>query len=303
MQRTNLWKLPLILAILALLVFAAWRVGQGFAPPSKVVEAVFSGQNALKDVEYQMALGPRIPGSEAHTQIIDWMRTELTQDGWSVEIQNSEMMGHPVANVVAKRGQGTPWVILGAHYDSRLWADQDTDPQLQHTPVPGADDGASGVAILMELARSLPKDLHKQVWLAFFDVEDNGEIPGWDWLLGSKAFVDNLKGKPDAVVVIDMVGDANLNIYKERNSNSTLTDEIWNQAAKLGYADQFIPVYKYSMLDDHTPFLQAGIPAIDIIDFDYPYWHTTADTTDKVSAGSMQVVGDTLWAWLTQTQP
>ncbi len=298
MQRTNQWNLPLILALLALLVFASWRVGQGFVPLAKS-EAVFSGQNALDDVKTQMALGPRIPGSAAHAQIIDWMKTGLTRDGWSVEIQNSEKLGHPVANVVAKRGTGAPWVILGAHYDSRLWADQDPDAQLQHTPVPGANDGASGVAILMELARTLPKDLDKQVWLAFFDVEDNGEIPGWDWLLGSEAFVDNLKGKPDAVVVIDMVGDANLEIYKERNSNPTLTDEIWNQAAKLGYADKFIPVSKYSMLDDHTPFLQAGIPAIDIIDFDYPYWHTTADTTDKVSAQSMQVVGDTLWAWLT----
>ena len=110
--------------------------------------------------------------------------------------------------------------------------------------------------------------------------------------------MDSLTGKPNAVVVVDMIGDKDLNIYQEKNSNRNLIDEIWSQAAGLGYSTQFIPKYKYPMIDDHTPFLMAGIPAIDIIDFDYPYWHTTADTPDKVSAQSLKVVGDTLLAWL-----
>ena len=95
-----------------------------------------------------------------------------------------------------------------------------------------------------------------------------------------------------------MVGDAHLNIFMERNSNKTLTTAIWAQAQSLGYQNYFIPEEKYSMLDDHTPFLQAGIPAVEIIDFDYPFWHTSEDTADKVSAHSLQVVGQTVWSWI-----
>ncbi|HSO12132.1 MAG TPA: M28 family peptidase, partial [Anaerolineales bacterium] len=100
------------------------------------------------------------------------------------------------------------------------------------------------------------------------------------------------------VVIVDMIGDAGLNIYKERNSNQELTDQIWETARSLGYENVFIPEYKFSMLDDHTPFLEAFIPAVDIIDFDYPYWHTVQDTPDKVSAESLQAVGETLQTWV-----
>jgi Zn-dependent M28 family amino/carboxypeptidase len=102
------------------------------------------------------------------------------------------------------------------------------------------------------------------------------------------------------VVIVDMIGDADLNIYKEWNSDPKLTNEIWEVANNLGYENKFIPDYKYSMLDDHTPFLEAGIPAVDLIDFDYPYWHTVHDTPDKVSAESLQSVGETLHAWIMQ---
>jgi hypothetical protein len=97
-----------------------------------------------------------------------------------------------------------------------------------------------------------------------------------------------------------MIGDGDLNIYKEHNSNPDLTTEIWETARNLGYGSEFVPEYKYSMQDDHRPFLQAGIPAVLIIDFDYPYWHTIADTPDKVAAESLETVGRTLWAWITQ---
>ena len=103
-------------------------------------------------------------------------------------------------------------------------------------PVPGANDGASGVAVLLELARVLPADLEGQVWLAFFDSEDQGNLPGWDWILGSRALANSLTDKPDAVIVVDMIGDANLNIPQERNSDPGLTAEIWDTAARLGYA-------------------------------------------------------------------
>jgi Zn-dependent M28 family amino/carboxypeptidase len=258
----------------------------------------FNGDRAYANVKYQVSLGPRVPGSSAHEGIVTWMQNDLEKYGWSVEIQNATSEGHPIENVIAKRGNGAPWIILGAHYDSRMLSDQDPILAIRQTPVPGANDGASGVAVLLELARALPRNLGYQTWLVFFDAEDNGEISGWDWLLGSQLFVSNLTSRPDKVVVIDMIGDANLDIYKESNSNPDITNSIWAEADSLGYSSSFINQYKYSMLDDHTPFLNAGIPAVDIIDFDYPYWHTTQDTSDKVSPNSLQIVGKTLWYWL-----
>jgi Zn-dependent M28 family amino/carboxypeptidase len=226
------------------------------------------------------------------------MVSSLASYGWETEIQEAEMLGHPIRNVVAKRGNGEPWIILGAHYDSRMYADQDPDPARQADPVPGANDAASGVAVLMELARVLPPDLEAEIWLVFFDAEDNGRIPGWDWILGSRAFVKSLENQPDAAVILDMIGDADLQIYREANSDAAISDAIWVQAAQLGYEGTFVNEVKYSMLDDHTPFLEAGIPAVDVIDFDYPYWHTVEDTPDKVSIESLQAVGDTILAWI-----
>jgi glutaminyl-peptide cyclotransferase len=272
-----------------------WWIGLRLYPAA---DSNFDGKAALADAAYQMSLGPRTPGSPAHAQTVAWITDQLRKSGWNVSIQNDLRMGHPIQNVIAKRGKGNPWIILGAHYDSRLWADQDPNPALVHQPVPGANDGASGVAVLVELGKSLPADLQKQIWLVFFDAEDNGDIPGWDWLLGSQSFVDQLSGRPDAAVVVDMIGDSNLDIYTEQNSNSAITAQIWAQADQLGFGNSFISSYKYSMLDDHTPFLNAGIPAVDIIDFDYPAWHTTHDTIDKISSSSLQTVGATLQAWL-----
>jgi Iap family predicted aminopeptidase len=259
--------------------------------------ASFDSFHAYSDVQTQVAFGPRIPGTEGHAQIREWMRAELESAGWIVEVQQTERMGHPIYNIIAKRNAEAPQVILGAHYDTRMIADQDPDLSKRTEPVPGANDGASGVAVLLELARSLPDDT-LPVWLVFFDAEDNGHIEGWDWILGSRAFAEEIPVAPRAVIIVDMIGDADLNIYLEQNSNVAIRTEIWSTAEKLGYANKFINQEKYSMEDDHTPFLEAGIPAVDLIDFDYPYWHTTQDTTDKVSAESLQAVGDTLLNWI-----
>lgn len=258
----------------------------------------FEPERAWQHVVAQLDFGPRTPGSEAHQKTIDYIKKELRKNGWAVEIQESEQMGHPIKNIIAKRGSGNPSIILGAHYDSRLVADQDANVSNQALPVPGANDGASGVAVLLEIARVLPKKMDHQVWLVFFDAEDQGRIEGWDWIIGSRAFVETLTSSPNAVVVIDMIGDSDLNIYREISSDSKITDEIWQTAAELGYADQFINEEKYNILDDHLPFLELGIPAIDIIDFDYPFWHTTDDTLDKISTDSLAVVGNTLLAWI-----
>ena len=292
-------SVALYLSIIGLLLVgvAAWYTYAYVSQPPAVTS--FDGQRAFADVETQVAFGSRVPGTEGHTKIQEWMQAELESAGWQVEIQTSEALGHSIENLVARRSADSPHIILGAHYDTRMFADNDPDPAQHTNIVPGANDGASGVAVLLELARSLPKDI-VPIWLVFFDAEDNGRIEGWDWILGSREFVKNNPVQPRAVVIVDMIGDADLNIYKERNSNPELTNEIWEVANGLGYASTFIPEYKHSMLDDHTPFLEAGIPAVDIIDFDYPYWHTVQDTPDKVSAESLRVVGETLRVWVTQ---
>ena len=300
-KRTACIYLSLIGILLSLT--AGWYITSFMSQPpadnNEPVPLFFDGARAYMDVQTQVDLGPRIPGSGGHVSIREWMRAELESAGWKVEIQEAERMGHPIYNVVAKRNDDAPQIILGAHYDTRMVADQDPELVKRQLPVPGANDGASGVAVLIELGRSLPKDT-VPVWLVFFDAEDNGRIDGWDWILGSRAFAEELSTHPEAVVIVDMIGDADLNIYLEQNSNASIRTEIWATAEKLGYADKFINQEKFSMLDDHTPFLEAGIPAVDIIDFDYPYWHTTQDTPDKVSAESLQTVGKTLWTWIVE---
>lgn len=266
-------------------------------PPPPYFGETFDGQRAYADVEKQVAFGARTPGSEAHRQTVNWIRAQLADAGWMSEVQETAWDGQPVRNIIASRDGQPPKVILGAHYDSRLFADNDPDPANHTLPVPGANDGASGVAVLLEIARVLPAD-SIPVTLVFFDAEDNGRIPGWDWILGSRAYAASLTHLPQAVVIVDMIGDADLRIFQEANSDPTLSAEIWQTAARLGYADVFIPEVRYTILDDHIPFIERGIPAVDIIDINYPYWHTLQDTPDKVSARSLQIVGDTVLAWL-----
>lgn len=269
--------------------------------------SIFDGDRALNDVAYQVNLGARIPDSEAHAKTVDWIVEELKSNQWETEIEHTVVNGHNIKNIVGKKGHGRPWVILAAHYDSRIYANYDKDPTKQLLPVPGANDGASGVAVLLELSRMFYDDITEkswanEIWLVFFDAEDNGEIAGWTWIMGSRAFAENLEDNPDILILLDMIGDADLNIYRENNSNDSYTKEIWDVAASLGFENYFIPENKYTIIDDHIPFIEKGIPAVDIIDFDYPYWHTTSDTTDKVSAQSLYIVGSTIYTWLTTDQ-
>ncbi len=273
------------------------------AMPSPTPEPlVFDGEAAFAHVQAQMDIGDRPTGSEGSRRTADYIAEHLRSLGWTVEFQDYTYLDTPARNIIAKRGSG-PIALIGAHYDTRRQADNDPDPALRARPVPGANDGASGVAVLLELARVLePETLSHQVWLVFFDAEDNGRLDGWEFIAGSRYFAANLTETPEFVVIADMIGDADQRIYRERNSTVALQDRIWALAADLGYADFFIDEYKYSMLDDHTPFLERGIAAVDLIDFDYPYWHTTADTIDKVSPLALERVGRVIQTLLESLQ-
>lgn len=269
------------------------------ATPTEVTGELFDGQSAFVYLAEQMDFGPRWPGSEGHAAVGDYIVKQLTELGWSVEEQRFPYQSIEGRNIIGRANVGKGEVIvLGAHYDTRKVADQ-TPGSLD--PVPGAVDGASGVAVLLELARTLDlEQIENEIWLSFFDVEDNGSgaMPGFAWIVGSTYMVQNLAATPEAMVLVDMVGDADQQFYYEGNSDFELQARLWVIASDLGFADYFIPELKYTMIDDHLPFAQAGIPAVDIIDFDYPYWHTVEDTLDKASPESLMRVGRTLEVWL-----
>jgi hypothetical protein len=257
----------------------------------------FDGDEALGLIEEQLGMGPRFPGSAGHTAVREWISEELADRGWDTETQSFMYRGASLTNITGRRSPAPgPLIILGAHYDTRRLADR--DPLTPGQPVPGANDGASGVAVLLELARILGRrEPTCDLRLAFFDGEDNGNIDGWEWAAGAREYAANLEAEPLAVVVVDMVGDRDLALPMERTSSQDLAAEIWSAAQAAG-----LPAFRNepgaAILDDHTPFLERGWRAVDIIDIDYPAWHTVGDTLDKVSAESLDQVGEALLAWL-----
>lgn len=256
------------------------------------VQQTFDGQRAYQHVVAQCDLGPRPTGSAAGWATGDYITTELKKLGWTVTSQEFTYKGVKGRNVVGRRGRG-PIVILGAHYDTRPYADY--DPVDKNQPILGANDGASGVAVLLELARSLDeRKIQNEVWLVFFDAEDRGKLDGWPFSVGAEIFANGLEETPKYVIVVDMIGDMDQNIFFEHNSDPALQKQIWAVAASLGYQEYFVPEYKWSIIDDHIPFAKRGMKVVDIIDFDYPHWHTTGDTLDKVSPESLQRVGRVL---------
>jgi glutaminyl-peptide cyclotransferase len=283
-------------------VFLAVGVGillGGCAPASP---RPFSGAEAYSLARDFLEFGPRVSGTEANRKAGDWIRDQLKEAGWNAFIDEGEYKGTAVRNIAGRKGDG-PIVILGAHYDSRRCADQ---PQGGCAgPVLGANDGASGVAVLLELAHTLGLDWNtRQVWLVFFDAEDNGRLDGWDWIVGARQFalrVEDARREGEefsAMILLDMVGDADQRFYFEGNSDPALRAALWTAADTLGFGDYFIPEQKLTVLDDHIPFRELGIPSVDIIDFEYPYWHTTGDTLDKISAESLERAGRTVEVWL-----
>jgi len=265
----------------------------------------FSGEKAFKYLEKQCSFGPRNPNSDGHLLCKNYLINFLEENGAEVKTQEfSEKVRDEIYNltniIATYYPQRRTRILIGAHWDTRPWADKDSIEANQNLPISGANDGASGVAVLLHLAEILNK-YEPPVYgidLLFFDGEDAG-TPGSndEWCLGSKYFVENYQGRePDFVVIIDMIGDSDLNIKIERYSyqnSPELVEQIW-KIARTQNISNFNTKISGFIYDDHYPFLEKGLNAIDIIDLDYPYWHTLQDTPDKCSPQSLQIIGDVL---------
>lgn len=297
------------------------------ATPTPAYEAQFDGERAFEHVRTQIAHANgtalyRIPATEGNEIVAQAIRETLTASGYAVSFHHfSAMYGCKTTsmhNVIAERaGTSGRIVAFAAHYDTRPIADKDPDRSRRAQPVLGANDGASGVAVLLELARVLPAS-EDTVRLLFFDGEDGGGT--WngcktEWILGSRAYAESLNeseiARFDALVLVDMIGDADLVIPREGYTaaderGAPLQAEIYSVADRLGH-EAFLAEAGASILDDHVPFLERMVPAVDLIHTIpgdpkvFPAWHhTTSDDLPTVSAGSLAAVGSTLEAWFAQ---
>jgi hypothetical protein len=283
----------------------------------------FDGQAAFRHLEKQCSFGARVPGSEAHQQCGDYLTEILEQTADKVQTQQFEFRDrkdstrvHRGRNIIASfnlQPKNQYRILLCAHWDSRPFADQETDSVLRSQPVPGANDGASGVAVLLEMARILRQHpLEFGVDIVLFDLEDIGDAGAGltgdtlnPFCIGSQYFVEHAGNyRPRYGILLDMVGDKSLTIKREGYSQTkapVVMNKIWRAAREVG-ATAFVDEPGEAIIDDHIPFLQKGVPVVDLIDFDYPYWHTTADTPDKCRPESLQQVGDVLVKLLYQIE-
>ncbi len=271
-------------------------------PPTQQRAAGFDAARAFRDLEAQCAFGPRVPGSAGHRKTRDWLLTQFAKHSDRAFLQDftKVIRGRrlPMSNIVAQINPDAPTqVMLCAHWDTRPTADMEIDPARQVQPIAGANDGASGVAVLLELARLLhAKRPAVGVQFVLFDGEDYG--PGIDnMFLGARHYARKpALPKPRYAILIDMIGDKDLEIYREKNSQNNapeINDKVWNAARALGIA-AFKEGVRHDVQDDHIPLQRAGWKAIDLIDFDYAPWHTLDDTPDKCSPASLKAVGDVL---------
>ena len=253
----------------------------------------FNGDTAYTYLLKQVEMGYRIPGTPTHKRCVEFINNHLKKYADTVLFQRFNRGGIEFTNIIGVfKGKGKG-LLLGAHYDSRPFCEKDPQEGYRRRPLPGANDGASGVAVLLEIARALGKRRPgKTVYLVFFDGEDYGRTDE-DMFIGSRYMASNLQFDIDEVIVIDMVGDRDLNVYREgysQNFSRELNDKVFRIYTSL-FKKTFIDSVKYYVNDDHIPFIHRGIPAIDIIDFDYKYWHTHEDTPDKCSPESLRKVG------------
>ena len=273
------------------------------------------GARALARVAHQVEAGPRIPGTPGHVAVRDWIGSEVARLGGRVERQSftDTTLGHPLAltNLIGHFGpsgaESKRRIVLCAHYDTRPWCDEDPDPAYRAQPLPGANDGGSGVAVLLEVAELFSRRPPPvSVDLVFFDGEDQGRAAHpEEFSLGAKGFARRIgERRPAAAFLFDMVGDRDLSIHPELTSvayASNLVDIVMAGARATG-AHGFFAAPRHRLTDDHVPLIEAGVPAVDIIDFDYPAWHTHKDLPDQVSAASLAEVARVA-GWLVYQSP
>jgi hypothetical protein len=270
----------------------------------------FDGDRAYRYLVAQCDFGPRNPGSRGAAEALAYFDSFFSERADTVELQPFEFNDTVLdttficTNVIARFNPGKlPRLIFCAHWDTRPVADHEPDSTLRNQPILGANDGASGCAVLMEMANLIPTtDTPYGIDIVLFDCEDYGSAGHLDYFcVGSKHFVKNLQANSYAYgILLDLIGDANLEIYREVYSHTyarRVVDLVWSKAKQLG-ATSFVDSIKHTVYDDHVPFLERGIPVIDVIDFDYPFWHTLSDTPDKCSPSSLAQIGKVLVALL-----
>lgn len=326
MSQGKVWRRRLVVAaasvgfliVAGVLLMSSLNAEPALDLPRPVRSTQFDGANAYKYLVEICKLGPRMTGTAAMQRQQRLVRQHFEALGATVELQpfgftqpSQGRRQFTGANLVVRwQPQAKRRVLLGAHYDTRPHADQEPVLRNQTRPFIGANDGASGVAFLMELGRLLPTlELAVGVDFVLFDAEEYVFTPSDKYFLGSEFFVQEYvaqrqKYTYDAVIVLDMIAGRNLTIYQDQRSAAkagALLDEVWGIAQRLGIRP-FHPEVKYDILDDHISFQKAGINAIDIIDFDYPHWHRLSDTPQQCSGESMELVGRVLVEWLKQRQ-
>jgi glutaminyl-peptide cyclotransferase len=275
----------------------------------------FDGQSAFRYIERQIGFGPRIPGTEAHERMADWLDSMLSQRAdtvivqrWNHVITRGDTL--PLRNFIARfKPDAEKRLLFLAHWDSRPVSDSPLS-QDSTKPVLGANDGGSGVALLLGVADVLKRSPPAiGVDLLFVDGEDYGDFTKTptDVLIGSRYYGANQVpgSKPLYAVLFDLVADKDLQLYQEGNSlvgAPEVVELVWDTARELGYGGYFIASPRHTLIDDHLELQKAGLRAIDVVDFDYPSWHTQYDTIDKVSPASLQVVGDVAMALIRREQ-
>ena len=281
----------------------SWEAAANDTPNSLTEDQIhdkeFSGSRAFAYLEKQCEFGARFPGSTAHQETQAYLFAELEKFAQEVKLQPFEFRQKnqvlKMNNILARfGGDGSGTILLAAHWDTRPFADRDPNPANRDTPIIGANDGASGVAVLLEIARVLKSNPPPNpVIIVLFDGEDYGKTVS-DMFLGSRYFAQNMGSwSADFGILLDMVGDRDLELPMERyswNADRQLTEAIWRRAEEMG-----LPAFQRrvgaAVMDDHLQLIEAGVPTVNIIDFSYPYWHTIEDTPDKCSPNSLDIVG------------
>ncbi len=268
----------------------------------------FDGQRAFSYIEKQVSFGPRVPDTDNSRRCREYLIEFFDSLGAKTDTMefphNDKITGKAMTmvNVLASfdaAGEGAKRYLFAAHYDSRPRAEYDPDTTKRGEWIDGANDGASGVAVLMELANLLSQQpLNVSIDFALLDGEDYGR-PGdlSEYCLGAKDMIlRDIKGKYEWAIIVDLIGDKDLRIPREANSQKyfpDLNNQVWNIAKELGET-AFVDTVGTPIYDDHLSFMTIKLPAIVIIDFNYKYWHTTHDTPDKCSPQSLRAVGNVL---------